>query len=185
MTIGKRFLIGALVFICVAISIYFYLNIGKTDDNPTNTHQDGAGGYSAVDDAQPFVTSDTPPEASERTSSMDTYKPAAVLEEEPGLEEVTADEAYARNQMFEAEAMEAFPLHTINTHNPLEPQAYGPRPGEIWIRVKVEHGRELKDIMAQVADLYLAEVQGEGPVTVMHWVGGRPHARYRYPSDKE
>ena len=95
--------------------------------------------------------------------------------------EVSAEEAYARNQMFEYEALDTFPLHTIETHNPLQPQAYGPQPGEIWIRVKVEHGRELKDIMAQVADLYRTTVRAEGPVTVMHWVGGRPHARYQYP----
>ena len=88
---------------------------------------------------------------------------------------------YESNKMFEEEALEIFPLHTVQTHNPLEPDQFGPAKGEIWVRIKVDHSREFKDIMAQIADLYKEVTYFEEPVTVMLWVGGRPWAKFQYP----
>ena len=49
--------------------------------------------------------------------------------------------------------------------------------GEVWIRIDPGRSREYKEIMAQTADLYLANTGFEGEVTVLLWVGGRVHAR--------
>ncbi len=89
---------------------------------------------------------------------------------------------YELNKEFEAEAIDTFPLHTINTFNPLKPEPYGPKKGELWIRIKVEHSREFKEIMAQVADLYKDVANYNNPVTVLLWVGNRPWAKFTYPS---
>ncbi len=88
---------------------------------------------------------------------------------------------YESSKMFEEEALEIFPLHTVQTHNPLEPDKFGPPKGEIWVRIKVDHSREFKDIMAQIADFYKEVTYFEDPVTVMLWVGGRPWAKFQYP----
>jgi hypothetical protein len=86
------------------------------------------------------------------------------------------------NKLFEAEALQTFPLHTVQTHDPnLPPKAAGPPRGEVWIRIKPEHAAEMRDIMDRVADLYREVTAYEEPLTVMHWVGNRPHARLQYP----
>ena len=88
---------------------------------------------------------------------------------------------YALKKQFEAEALEIFPIHTVQTFNPVEPELYGPREDEVWIRIKVDHSREYKDIMAQIADFYKESTRHDEPVTVLLWVGGKPWAKFQYP----
>ncbi|MCP4115247.1 MAG: hypothetical protein GY737_07505 [Desulfobacteraceae bacterium] len=91
---------------------------------------------------------------------------------------------YQQNKEFEAEALETFPVHTVQTHNPKDPKAYGPPKGEVWIRIKPENAREMNEIMAQVADLYRETAAEYGEeITIMHWVGARPYARTSYAPD--
>jgi hypothetical protein len=93
---------------------------------------------------------------------------------------------YALTKQFEAEALDIFPLHTVESYNPLKKTGeFGPAEGEVWIRMKVEHSPEHKDIMAQVADHYKMVTRYEKPVTVLLWVGGRPWAKYQYPATDE
>ncbi|WDP90914.1 MAG: hypothetical protein HUN04_14905 [Desulfobacter sp.] len=89
------------------------------------------------------------------------------------------------NQIFEAEAMETFPIYTVQTHNPFKamenPEFFGPPENEIWIRIKPESAGEMKEVMAQVADLYRVNAaQPEDEITVLQWVGGRPWAKETY-----
>ena len=104
-------------------------------------------------------------------------------------EEYDADTEYQLNQIFEAEVMETFPVYTVQTHNPIEekknPKFFGPPKGEIWIRIKPENSREMREIMAQVADLYHQNAENpDDEITVLHWVGGRPWAKETYgPGD--
>ena len=87
-------------------------------------------------------------------------------------------------QVFEEEALRNFPLHTARAFDPLSPDPYGPRRGEVWIRIKAEQSREMKQIMAQVADLYRDLAASPEPLTVIQWVGNRPFARFEYGLDK-
>lgn len=106
--------------------------------------------------------------------------PAGGQEEDPeaGME-------YHLNKEFEADALQTFPLHTVQTNDPRRPEKFGPPRGEIWIRIKVEHALDMKGIMAQVADLYRETTWYDEPVTIMHWVGGRPYARQVYLPPRE
>ncbi len=115
-----------------------------------------------------------------------------------------------KNQLYEDVARDILPSLSIQTHNPvwvLEQKAPGkgaspgdgaaqngpllapearefgmiqPPEGEIWIRIPADHASEHRDVMAQYADLYRAETGYSGTVTVMLWVGGRPHDRQQY-----
>lgn len=112
------------------------------------------------------------------------------------------------NQIYEDVARDTLPSLSIQTHNPVwaleqeaaadgagdEDDQSGPLPapeagefgmiqppeGEIWIRIPVDYASEHRDVMAQYADLYRTETGYDGAVTVMLWVGGRPHDRQRY-----
>lgn len=91
---------------------------------------------------------------------------------------------YQQNQEFEAEALETFPVHTVQTHNPKDPNAIGPPKGEVWIRIKPENAREMNEIMAEMADLYRETAAEYGEeITIMHWVGAQPYARTSYAPD--
>jgi len=92
---------------------------------------------------------------------------------------------YQLAQEFEAEALEVFPVHTVQTFNPYDPDAFGPPKGEVWVRIKAENAREYKDIMAQISDLFTTVTYYSEPVTIMNWVGGRPQAKQTYPSEEE
>lgn len=121
-----------------------------------------------------------------------------------------AELALVNNQIYEDVARDTLPSLSIQTHNPvwvLEQEAAGegsvswdeedqsgplpapeagefgmiqPSEGEIWIRIPVDYASEHRDVMAQYADLYRTETGYEGTVTVMLWVGGRPHDRQQY-----
>ena len=92
---------------------------------------------------------------------------------------------YELNREFEEEAKEILPLLSIQTNNPLDAKAFGPRRGEIWVRVKPDNARELKQIMEELAELYRTHTGYEGGITIMHWVGGRPHFKMRFPASGE
>jgi len=95
-----------------------------------------------------------------------------------------AELEYEQNQFFETLVRESFPVHTIQAHNPLNPEAPGPPEGEVWLRIKPENAREMNEIMAEVADLY-RDIAGQADedIVVMHWVGAQPYARHTYSPD--
>ena len=124
---------------------------------------------------QPLLTGTTAP----RTDKPE-QAPAEGQEKDP-----EAEMEYYLNKEFEADALASFPLHTVQTHDPRHPEKFGPRKGEVWIRIKVQHSREFKDIMAQVADLYREVTWYDEPVTVMLWVGGHPWAKFQYQPSEE
>ena len=92
---------------------------------------------------------------------------------------------YELNKEFEEEAKETLPLLSIQTNNPLNTKAFGPRRGEIWVRVKPDNARELKQVMKKLADLYRTRTGYDGTITIMHWVGGRPHFKMTFPANDE
>ena len=92
---------------------------------------------------------------------------------------------YELNKQFEAEAKKKLPLLSIQTNNPLDEKGFGPRRGEIWVRVKPDNARELKQVMKKLADLYRSRTGYKGPITIMHWVGGRPHFKMTFPANDE
>ncbi|MBW1682511.1 MAG: hypothetical protein JRJ83_13950 [Deltaproteobacteria bacterium] len=93
---------------------------------------------------------------------------------------------YELNQEFEAEARDVLPLLSIQTNNPLDSKdskTFGPPRGEIWVRVKPDNAGDLKQIMEELADLYRSRTGYEGAITIMHWVGGRPHLKMTFPAN--
>jgi len=92
---------------------------------------------------------------------------------------------YELNKEFEEEAKEMLPLLSIQTNNPLDTKAFGPQRGEIWVRVKPDNARELKQIMEELAELYRSRTGYEGSITIMHWVGGRPHLKMTFHANGE
>ena len=111
------------------------------------------------------------------------------FDSETTFEDVREHEAkereYELNKDFEEEAKEVLPLLSIQTNNPLDTKAFGPRRGEIWVRVKPDNAKELKEIMEDLADLYRADTGYRGSLTIMHWVGGRPHLKMTFPANGE
>ena len=121
------------------------------------------------------------PETKQDISSSKNIKNSEI---QPDEEEMELE--YQLAQEFEAEALEVFPVHTVQTFNPYDPDAFGPKhQGEVWVRIKVENAREYKDTMAQIADLYKTVTDYDKPVTIMHWVGGRPYAKMMFPPEPE
>ncbi len=100
-------------------------------------------------------------------------------------EEEEMELEYQLAQEFEAETLEVFPVHTVQTVNPYDPDAFGPPRGEVWVRIKAENAGEYKDIMAQISDLFTIVTDYSKPVTIMNWVGGRPQAKQTYSSKEE
>ncbi len=96
-----------------------------------------------------------------------------------------AERRYGLNRGFEAAALELLPVHTVQTHDPRNPEAFGPRENEVWLRIRVEAAPIYRDIMAEAAELYKELTYHEGPVTVMHWVGNRPYAKMSFPEEYE
>lgn len=114
-------------------------------------------------------------------------------------------EVYYKAQIFKDEALETFPLYTVQIHKPNAAtenrnestdssavadsgtistnniavvEDFGPKPGEIWVRIKPENANEMKEIMAQTADLYREYTNtDDGNVTIINWVGGQPYFR--------
>lgn len=91
---------------------------------------------------------------------------------------------YEQNQFFEELVMGSFPVHTVQTYNPMDFKTPGPPKNEIWIRIKPENAKEMNEVMGEVADLYreIGKEHNED-IVVMHWVGAQPYARRRYSPD--
>ncbi len=105
---------------------------------------------------------------------------------------------YQKTQMFIAEAKDKLPLVGIRAFNALQATVRegdepsdsgrnipgrdkkGMRDGEIWIRINGAYSKEQNEIMAQAADLYRSNVDFDGEITVLLWVGGQPIARETY-----
>ena len=151
-----------------------------------------------VTHTQPPVESSEPETISDRDAGIDPVRLAQ------------AELELVNNQIYEDVARDILPTLSIQTHNPvwvLEQEAAGegstsgdgeyqngpllapeagefgmiqPPEGEIWLRIIAEYASEHRDIMAQYADLYRTETGYSGTVTVMLWVGGRPHDRQQY-----
>ena len=119
--------------------------------------------------------------------------------EEPGLSQEEEMEIYVKAQVFREEALEIFPVYSVEIHRPesvdtgwveengiMIKKSYGPPPNEVWIRIRPENAREMKEIMAQTADLYREYVNGYGhDIRIVHWVGGQAFAAATYNSDGE
>ena len=110
----------------------------------------------------------------------DEHEPAEVEDSMVELE-------YQRNLMFEEEARETFPLLSVQTSNPtdIEKKVFGPKKGEVWVRIKPENAKEFKEIMAETADLYKDVAEYDDPVTVVLWVGNKVWSKIQYPHQEE
>ena len=111
-------------------------------------------------------------------------------DDEPAeVEDSMAELEYQRdlNLMFEEEARETFPLWSVQTSNPMdiEKKVFGPKKGEVWVRIKPENAKEFKEIMAQTADLYKDVARYDDPVTVVLWVGNKVWSKFQYPHQEE
>lgn len=112
----------------------------------------------------------------------ETAPPPAVEEADPPHQ--TIEEEYEQNRFFETLVKGSFPVHTIQTHNPLDTDVPGPPKDEIWVRIKPENAGEMNEIMSELADLYRDISAGyQEDVVVMHWVGAQPYARKTYSPD--
>ena len=113
---------------------------------------------------------------------------STVTAQKPKPKSYEFDEAeweYAVNKEFEAAALEIFPVYTVQTHDPRHPEEFGPKKGEIWVRIKPEAALTYQDVMAETAELYRELTYRQGPVTVMHWVGNRPYAKLSFSGEYE
>ncbi len=106
---------------------------------------------------------------------------------------------YIKTQMFMDEAKASLPLLDMRAFNALKAKtgdgepvsqpndpsikgrdSKGLKDGEVWIRINAGYSKNFQEIMAQTADLYRANLEYEGEVTVLLWVGGRPWAKQTY-----
>jgi hypothetical protein len=128
-----------------------------------------------------------------RDKADDNNEPtSAQLEDMPeDLDYQDEEVVYLKAQVFRDEALETFPVYTVEIHKPesLESdnpgtKTFGPDKNEIWIRIKPQNAREMKEVMAQTADLYRQYVnEYEEGIKVIHWVGGQPWASTVYSPD--
>ncbi|PIE73714.1 MAG: hypothetical protein CSA20_01950 [Deltaproteobacteria bacterium] len=120
----------------------------------------------------------------------------------PAEEERPSEEQhlhYQKTQMFIDEAKASLPLLDLRVFNALEAHTEGGEPvsrpndlringrdgrglrdGEVWVRINPDHSSDFEQVMAQTADLYRANLEYEGEVTVILWVGGQPRAKRTY-----
>ena len=103
------------------------------------------------------------------------------------VEDAMMELEYQRNLMFEEEAREIFPLLSVQTSNPTDigKKVFGPKKGEVWVRIKPENAKEFKEIMAETADLYKDVARYDDPVTVVLWVGNKIWSKIQYPHQEE
>lgn len=185
-----------LVFIIVVAmgTLFFYMGKKNKPDKDFSANKTEA-----------VVTVKKGENIAEQKDSTETTKPEPILgkkemdssgkfqgskEEQSGAlagvsEREAKEREYELNREFEEEAKEMLPLLSIQTNNALDVKAFGPRRGEIWVRVKPDNARELKQIMEELAELYRTRTGYEGSITIMHWVGGRPHFKMRFPASGE
>ena len=139
-----------------------------------------------------------PPKQASATAefaSASAKAPAAVEE----IDDLYEETAYYAALVFKDEALATFPVHTVDIHTPesMLPKRTDsagrpipwPNPGksEIWIRVKPGNAREMREIMAQTADLYrLYAHEHNENIRAVNWVGGQPWAAATFgPDGKE
>ena len=123
-----------------------------------------------------------------------TENKAAPMQEQ-ALTRAEEEEIYLRAQVFRDEALEVFPVYSVEIHRPksldtgwveengiMVEKSYGPAPDEIWIRIRPENAQQMREIMAQMADLYqtYAGVYGRS-IRIINWVGGQAWAAFTYP----
>ncbi len=137
---------------------------------------------SFVDTASMLAVSSPVPESNTESPASEGADALALTEEEQA-------NIYRRAQVFRDEALEVFPLLSMSIHTPefmadKNSGGIGPRSGEIWIRIKPENSGEMKEIMAQTADLYRQYVKEyDRPVRIVLWVGGQIWAVSTYGTD--
>ncbi len=102
---------------------------------------------------------------------------------------------FQKAMVFRDEALTAFPVYSVQVYQPesvsetaQEPVLTGnpitPRANEIWIRIKPDNAREMREIMAQTADLYREHVDAPSEnIVVVNWVGGQAWARMEFDPD--
>lgn len=118
-------------------------------------------------------------------------------EPEAALDIIEDEEAiYYDALVFRDEMLATFPVYTVKIHKPESISekegesdkghtvvAAPKKSNEIWIRIQPENAREMKEIMAQTADLYRLHVKNSSDnVVVINWVGGQPWARMEFDS---
>jgi hypothetical protein len=201
----KKYLIpaGAVLIAIVVWSIWMWGSVKDTGDESTPAHNPPASseevGPAPQNRAVDITPAPSPPPVSESIMVSEELDGAGDSEssdipmdrttqaaDTDSKEDAEKELEYELTRQFEAEALDFFPLHTVQAHDPYqEPGEFGPAEGEIWVRIKVDHAPEHRDIMAQVADHYKMVTGNENPVTVLLWVGGRPWAKYQYPPPGE
>ena len=108
----------------------------------------------------------------------------------------TADEAvYYQAMVFRDEALSTFPVHTVQVFQPdsvkedlqtgrIGGKYFGPKANEVWLRIKPESAGQMREIMAQTADLYREYLgQTSENIVVVNWVGGQAWARMEFGPD--
>ena len=180
----SRFWAGTGLIITLMVIFLFYQTIKDKEPMPTESSLPGK----AVDKA---------PQAQKQKAGIQTEKIQTKDQEvvsegngnwkqaSPSKEELSKELRYHLNREFEEEAKEALPLLAVVTPDPRETEHRRLKEGEIWIRINPGNSREMKDIMAQTADLYKKSTWYDKPVTVILWVGGQPWARFQYPPPGE
>ncbi len=174
----SRFWAGTGLIIILMVTFLFYQTIKDKEPMPTESSLPGK----AVDKA---------PQAQKQKAGVQTKDQVVVSKGNgnwkqalPLNEELEKELRYHLNKEFEEEAKEVLPLLAVVTPDPRETHSRL-KEGEIWIRIMPGKSREMKDIMAQTADLYKETTWYDKPVTVILWVGARPWARFQYPPPGE
>ncbi len=164
-------------------------NISKTDESAP-IQQEGKEALAAP--KLPLIKTTSQNDGSIEIADVDDNQTI-----EPDFTQEELEDIYLRAQVFRDEALDAFPLYSVEIHRPkgLDPgyieengiriyKSYGPPPNEVWIRIRPENAREMKEIMAQTADLYRDYMnQYPHPVRIVHWVGGQIFAAATYNAD--
>ena len=191
-------LIGAACIIIIIASAVFLMIRGDKPDKPVSAHtgnQPESTNISQKNETHNFPelqknNSEDKAAVKMKSSGLGSSNIPAenFVPNTAGEEELEQEKEYALNRLFESRAFEDLPIHTVKTFDPGSASSSGqkknsgPKRGEIWIRIKVDHASEMKDIMAQTADLYKDMTEYDETITVMHWVGGKPYARIEFPA---
>ncbi len=189
----KWVLMGAALLSAFVIA-FFLLRAGDTLENRPKRNAEALSSKGVLEptptgSSLPGEAVDKATPAREQTEGIQTEDQDEDNGEEkqamPSKDEFVKKLRYYLNREFEEEAKEVLPLLAIVTPDPRETEHKRLKEGEIWIRINPGNSREMKDIMAQAADLYKEITLYDKPVTVILWVGGRPWARFQYPPPGE
>lgn len=125
-------------------------------------------------------------------SDLPGNAPLAVVSEETPVDE---EAVYYKSMVFRDEALSVFPVHTVQIHQPksieediqtgrIGGKNFGPKPNEVWVRIKPDNAKQMREIMAQTADLYREYVnENKENIVVVNWVGGQAWARMEFAPD--